>query len=236
MNKYFKSFGLYAIVFLIILAVVAYTGPGMMGQNTQTTAAEAYDYSDLMKELSQDHVASVEIARSTEVSDYGTAEATLKNGKIITVNVPSMSTLTEKLNEYSVNNGVKVTVAELQREIDPESRGEGYGIAPIGHRVTVEGVTEVACDIQMTISLAEGAVQETVVSDIRKQFEAYLEEMRKSWADSAYLTVRISYLESRALEADGVLDISGCTINGTGGNLVLGANEVPVLGEIGVSV
>ena len=26
------------------------------------------------------------------------------------------------------------------------------------------------------------------------------------------------------------------TINGTGGNLVLGANEVPVLGEIGVSV
>lgn len=116
MNKYFKSFGLYAIVFIIILAAVAYTGPGMMGQNTQTTATEAYDYSDLMKELSQDHVASVEIARSTEVSDYGTAEATLKNGKIITVNVPSMSTLTEKLNDYSVNNGVKVTVAELQRE------------------------------------------------------------------------------------------------------------------------
>lgn len=126
-------------------------------------------------------------------------------------------------------------LAELQREIDPESRGEGYGIAPIGHRVTVEGVTEVACDINMTISLAEGAVQETVVSDIRKRFEAYLEEMRKSWADSVYLTVRISYLESRALEADGVLDISGCTINGTGGNLVLGADEVPVLGEIGVS-
>ena len=117
MKKYFKTFGLYAIVFLIILGAVAYTGPGLMGENKQTqTATEAYDYSDLMKELSLDNVASVEIARSTEVSDYGVAEATLKNGKIITVNVPSMSTLTEKLNDYSVENGVKVSVAELQRE------------------------------------------------------------------------------------------------------------------------
>ena len=126
-------------------------------------------------------------------------------------------------------------LAELQREIDPESRGEGYGIAPIGHRVTVAGVEEVACKIHMTLSLAEGAVQETVATEIRKRFEAYLEEMRKGWADSEYLTVRISYLESRALEADGVLDVSDCTINGMGGNLVLGADEVPVLGEIEVS-
>ena len=126
-------------------------------------------------------------------------------------------------------------LAELQREIDPESRGEGYGIAPIGHRVTVAGVEEVACEIHMTLSLADGAVQETAAAEIRKRFEAYLEEMRKSWADSAYLTVRISYLESRALETDGVLDVSDCTINGMGSNLVLGADEVPVLGEIEVS-
>ena len=116
MKKYFKSFGLYAIMFLIILGVVAYTGPGMMGQNTQTAATEAYDYGDLIQELEDNKVASVEIARSTEVSDYGTAVATLKDGKVITVNVPSMSTLTEKLHDYSAQNGVRLTVAELQRE------------------------------------------------------------------------------------------------------------------------
>ena len=49
MNKYFKSFGLYAIVFLIILAAVAYTGPGIMDQNKQTAATEAYVYSDLLQ-------------------------------------------------------------------------------------------------------------------------------------------------------------------------------------------
>ena len=126
-------------------------------------------------------------------------------------------------------------LSELQDRIDPESRGEGYGIAPIGQRVTVDGVTEVPCRISMNLSLAEGAVQETVLADIQGRFEVYFEEMRKNWADSTYLTVRISYLEARALEAEGVVDISDCSINGGSGNLVLGADEVPVLGEIGVN-
>ena len=90
------------------------------------------------------------------------------------------------------------------------------------------------CNVTMGISLAEGAVQETVLADIRSRFEAYFEELRKSWAESEYLTVRISHLESRALEADGVVDIGNCTINGNGGNTVLSADEIPILGEIGV--
>ena len=127
-------------------------------------------------------------------------------------------------------------LAELQTLIDPESRGEGYGIAPVGHQVTAESVTEVICNVTMNLTLAEGAVQETVFADIRNRFEMYFEELRKYWADSTTLTVRISYLESRVLEADGVIDVSDCSINGEAGNLVLGADEIPVLGEIGVSV
>ena len=126
-------------------------------------------------------------------------------------------------------------LADLQAQIDPEKRGEGYGIAPIGHRVTAEGVAEVSCSITLGMTLAEGAVQQTVVEEMRKRFEVYLEELRKNWADSSYLTVRISYLESYALETEGVVDVSDCRINGGSSNLILGENEVPVLGEIGVT-
>ena len=91
------------------------------------------------------------------------------------------------------------------------------------------------CSVTMDISLAEGAVQETVLEDIRSRFEVYFEELRKSWAESEYLTVRISYLEARVLDADGVVDISDCMVNGNGGNTVLKADEIPVLGEIGVT-
>ena len=126
-------------------------------------------------------------------------------------------------------------LAQLQKEIDPESRGEGYGIAPIGHRVTVAGVTEKTCNISVSLTLAEEAVLETVQQDISRSFAAYFEDLRKNWADSEFLTVRISYLEARAIEIQGVLDVTGCSINGSAGNLVLGADEVPVLGEIGVT-
>ena len=116
MRKYFKSFGLYAIVFAIILAAVAYTGPNMLGQNTQSPAAEARVYSDLLQELEANNVASVKVSRSTEVSDYGTVEATLKDGSIIIVEAPSMSTLQAKLDEKAAENGFRMEIGELQRE------------------------------------------------------------------------------------------------------------------------
>ena len=52
-------------------------------------------------------------------------------------------------------------LAALQKEIDPESKGEGYGIAPIGHKVTVEGVTEVRCNIALQLSVAEDVTKGT---------------------------------------------------------------------------
>lgn len=116
MNKYFKSFGLYALVFIIILAGVAYTGPGLLADQSKKPQQEAYVYSDLIRELDANNVESIEIARSTEVGDYGKAEATLKDGKIIAVNVPSMSTLQTELDAKTIENGVKVNVGEPERE------------------------------------------------------------------------------------------------------------------------
>ncbi|WP_458407956.1 AAA family ATPase, partial [Anaerotignum sp.] len=87
-----------------------------MNKNTQTTATEARVYSDLLRELDANNVASVEVSRSTEVSDYGTVEATLKDGSIIIVEAPSMSTLQEKLDAKAAENGFRMEVGELQRE------------------------------------------------------------------------------------------------------------------------
>lgn len=129
----------------------------------------------------------------------------------------------------------KTELAALQQEIDPQSRGEGYGIAPIGHRVTVAGVTEVLCNIALRLSLAEGAAKETILARLTEGLSAYFEEMRRDWADSDFLTVRISHLEARALETDGVVDVLACSINGGSGNLILGADAVPILGRIEVS-
>ena len=115
MNKDLKPIGIYVLIFVVILAALAYTGPQILPQRNDT-AQEEYVYSDLLKELDENNVASVEVSRRTEVGDYGTAEATLKDGSVIRVDVPSISVLQQVLDEKALTNGVKIDVGDLQRE------------------------------------------------------------------------------------------------------------------------
>ena len=115
MNKYLKPIGIYVLIFVVILAALAYTGPQILPQRNGA-AQEEYVYSDLLKELDENNVASVEVSRRTEVGDYGTAEATLKDGSVIRVDVPSISVLQQVLDEKALTNGVKIDVGDLQRE------------------------------------------------------------------------------------------------------------------------
>lgn len=115
MNKYLKPIGIYVLIFVVILAALAYTGPQILPQRNDA-AQEEYVYSDLLKELDENNVASVEVSRRTEVGDYGTAEATLKDGSVIRVDVPSISVLQQVLNEKALTNDVKIDVGDLQRE------------------------------------------------------------------------------------------------------------------------
>ena len=115
MNKYLKPIGIYVLIFVVILAALAYTGPQILPQRNDA-AQEEYVYSDLLKELDENNVASVEVSRRTGVGDYGTAEATLKDGSVIRVDVPSISVLQQVLDEKALTNDVKIDVGDLQRE------------------------------------------------------------------------------------------------------------------------
>ena len=115
MNKYLKPIGIYVLIFVVILAALAYTGPQILPQRNDA-AQEEYVYSDLLKELDENNVVSVEVSRRTEVGDYGTAEATLKDGSVIRVDVPSISVLQQVLDEKALTNDVKIDVGDLQRE------------------------------------------------------------------------------------------------------------------------
>ena len=124
----------------------------------------------------------------------------------------------------------------LQNEIDPAGKGLGKGIAPIGHKVTVTGVTGRNVSVKMRAVLSTQTELSAVSADIRKNLEPYFDALRNEWADREFLTVRISYLEAKALEAAGVLDILNCTLNGRAENLILKADEIPALGSVEVTL
>lgn len=130
------------------------------------------------------------------------------------------------------NTPIEGEIEKIQQMIDPEKRGLGYGIAPIGHQVTVEGAREIKFNIEMNLTLKEDVNEHKVIEDIKTFIEEYFSNLKKQWADMQYLTVRISYLESRALDAEGVIDVQDTKINGNTQNYILEYNEIPILESV----
>ena len=116
----------------------------------------------------------------------------------------------------------------VQEIVDPtETSGEGLGIAPIGHKVTVEGAEGV--DIQLTTQLTfKGTSWENVSQDVVSVVEEYFKELRSKWSDND-VVVRISQIEARLLDIAGITDIQETKLNGSSNNLYLSDEQVPVL-------
>ena len=127
-------------------------------------------------------------------------------------------------------------VNEVQTVIDPEQNaGEGLGLAPIGHTVTIMGAQDVAVDVSTTITLQSGYTLGQVESEIVDVISAYLMTLRHAWEAEQHLTVRVSQIDARILGVVGIADVDGTTLNGQPSNLELGNEEIPVLGTVTVS-
>ena len=121
----------------------------------------------------------------------------------------------------------------IQTELDPvQNAGEGYGLAPIGHVVSVKSAETVAVYETPTVTFEEGSNWTNTKAAIEEVIEAYLLELRQEWAESSYLIVRVSQLETRILGVKGVIDITSTKINGSAENLSLGEYQVPTFGGV----
>ena len=123
-------------------------------------------------------------------------------------------------------------VSTVQETIDPTQDASGKGLAPIGHIVTVVSAAGVTINVSSTFTFDEDYSFAGLKSQIENTISAYLLELRKAWADSSYLIVRIAQIDARLLDIEGILDISGTKINGTAANLTLENEEVPTMGEV----
>lgn len=122
-------------------------------------------------------------------------------------------------------------VKTVQQLLDPEENaGEGYGLAPIGHVVTVKSAIAVSIVVSTEIVFEKGYSWDNLQTKIDEAVGEYLEQLRKSWADTDNIVVRISQIETRILSIKGIIDIDKTKINQSSDNLTLDKYEVPILG------
>lgn len=124
-------------------------------------------------------------------------------------------------------------VQTVQTVIDPEvNAGGGYGLAPIGHFVRVESAKEKEITIRTALTFEPGYGWSNLQSLLEDAVSGYLLELRKEWADSQNLIVRISQIENRILSVPGIIDVQNTSINGEENNLILEQYEIPVPGGV----
>lgn len=125
-------------------------------------------------------------------------------------------------------------IQSVQNTIDPPSgAGDGLGLAPIGHVVTVKSAESKSISVKTSITFDTGYSWSNLQGLIDAAISDYLLELRKTWADSPYLIVRISQIENRLLAIKGVIDVGNTKINNAADNYALGKYEIPVFGGAG---
>lgn len=124
-------------------------------------------------------------------------------------------------------------ITSIQTALDPEvNRGEGVGLAPIGHVVTVLGVNTVAIHVATNLTYQSGYSFSGIKESLETALDNYLQILSNTWAKEENLIVRISQIENHFLQVDGVLDISGTQINGVEENLMIDKDSIPIRGDV----
>lgn len=165
-----------------------------------------------------------------EVAAWLSAVYTAAYEKKLTVGGTILVTVTNS-NDYGAASTILLN--NIQTILDPEENaGEGYGLAPIGHVVSVQSAQPVIIEVKTTVIFDEGYSWSSLKAPITKAVDAYLRELRQEWADSSFTVIRISQVESRILAIKGVADIMDTHLNGDAANMTLGMYEIPVLGGV----
>lgn len=126
-----------------------------------------------------------------------------------------------------------VLTDKVQNIFDPpESSGDGLGLAPIGHKVTVCGAKSREVDISFTAEVASGYQWADIEDTVLACIDDYFAELTKKWSDEEKLIVRVSQLESRILDVLGIVDISGMKLDNVAANLTLSVDEFPIRGDV----
>ncbi|MDF7636918.1 baseplate J/gp47 family protein [Leuconostocaceae bacterium ESL0958] len=137
-------------------------------------------------------------------------------------------------------------VEEVQRQIDPpDVSGNGYGIAPIGHQVTVAAPSARTLNLSIKLDLEDGVDRTDVNQPVIDAVNEFIDEIKKSrWGllknEREYqLTIYGSQIISSLLRIHGILNVSDLKINGEKDIYLQFDNkvqELPVVGSVNINV
>lgn len=109
----------------------------------------------------------------------------------------------------------------LKEQIDPEeSTGEGIGIAPIGHYVTITTPTRQDVDVALSITFVNTETIETIQEEVERKIKEYFLSIRQSYGQDVNLTIYRARIIEKVLELEFVLNVTDVKLNGKMNDIV----------------
>lgn len=132
--------------------------------------------------------------------------------------------------DTTYKNASRELIKNVASILTPTEDGEGAGLAPIGHKITVVGAEKQTVNVKTRITIERDI--DNITRDLTKAIEEYLHELRTGFGSDEATVVRISAIENKILGIKGVIDVSNTTINGVEKNLTIEDKSIPVIGEV----
>lgn len=146
---------------------------------------------------------------------------------------------TVKIAIITANNEIPSTdfINQIQEIIDPtDSQGQGIGMAPIGHTVTVVAPNKLNINISATVEITDEYTLDQLKPSITEQISLYIKEVQDNWSKSDNLTIYVSRLIAAILSVNQVTNVSNLTINGSSTDLNISSSgtdvKFPILNEV----
>ena len=122
----------------------------------------------------------------------------------------------------------------------------GFGMAPIGADVTITTATALTLDIACTIQWDTGHGGSTDIEAVENAIDEYIKSAGRTWGDpvtgytiSYTVTVYLARIISAILSVEGVVNVSGVTINGSAADVscteTSALQEIPEMGTVTIS-
>lgn len=164
-------------------------------------------------------------AKTKEISGVGAVKVTPTWNGGGTVLLTIISSTYEKASDELI----KI----VKETLDPEENsGDGYGLAPIGHTVTVRSASEVTINISCNISFDTDYNFSKMENIITNAIDNYLIELNKTWEDEEHIIIRIAKISECITSITGVIDVTDIKINDESQNLILEENEIAKMGAL----
>ena len=123
-------------------------------------------------------------------------------------------------------------IRQIQEEMDPGSEGIGEGKVLLGCKFYAVAAGQEAVNISFDVVTASGYSLENITEAVRKELIRYMKGIALDTPDEEGMVIQYMKVIGILANIAGIKDLANITLNGMTENISIGADNVPVLGEL----